>query len=95
MNGACIVGTCQHKAGELAYMDTFAGLVPCKVVKVPSDPTGRTGVTVVLTATRGAYRQGERIETEGSRTLVVPRSHVRGLRSTSGPRIVGGYRWAP
>lgn len=24
----------QHRAGELAYLDSFAGLVPCKVLKV-------------------------------------------------------------
>jgi len=50
------------RAGCLAYLDTFAGLVPVRVESVSMHgawPHVRADVTV--TATRGAYRKGERI----------------------------------
>ena len=37
-----------------AYFDSFAGLVPCRVLSVATD-----GVVVRLTAARGPYRRGE------------------------------------
>ena len=65
--------------GSLAYLDSFAGLVPCKVTAI----TGRSGfassaqsVTLLLTANRGAYRKGESIETNGLHA--VPRKAVHG-----------------
>ena len=59
--------------GILGYLDTFAGLIPCRVVAVKS----RSDVQVKLTANRGAYRRGEVLESTAS--LVVPRGcvHVR------------------
>ncbi len=68
-----------HTAGELAYLDTFAGLVPCKVtaVRVSSDEGyERVRVSVKLTATRGAYRRGELIDNQDG-AYVVPRCKVR------------------
>lgn len=43
----------------LAYLDSFAGLVPCKICAVGdwSDPTSLAHVR--YTATRGAYKRGE------------------------------------
>lgn len=65
--------------GSLAYFDSFAGLIPCKVTQI----TGRSGfansaqsVTLVLTANRGAYKRGEKIETNGLHA--VPRKAVHG-----------------
>lgn len=51
------------RTGEFAYVDTFAGMIPCKVLSVRR-PVGEVGdryieVIVRYTATRGAYRRGE------------------------------------
>ena len=65
--------------GSLAYFDSFAGLIPCKVVQ----SVGQSGmassaqtVTLVLTAARGAYCKGEKIETSGLHA--VPRRAIHG-----------------
>lgn len=86
------------RAGELAYFDSFAGLVPVKVTSVdkPGSGTCVTGldagrVTMRVTATRGAYKAGE--EFTGATSNVIPRSHVRGMRRMSGPRLRSDYRW--
>jgi hypothetical protein len=57
--------------GILAYYDTFAGLIPCEVVRV----TSRMDVTVKLNANRGAYKRGEVCNTTAS--LVIPRACIR------------------
>ena len=50
------------RAGSLAYLDTLAGLLPCKVLRVwRADEYPTMRVDVELTATRGAYRKGERL----------------------------------
>jgi hypothetical protein len=61
------------KAGCKAYVDSFAGLIPCKVLSVHN----KWEVSVKLTGTRGAYKRRETI-TENS-LHVVPRAavHVR------------------
>lgn len=41
--------------GQLAYIDSFAGLVPCKVLSIADDDT----VTVRVTAARRGYARGE------------------------------------
>lgn len=85
----------QHTAGELAYFDSFAGLIPCKVVSVNDAADSEflgLSITVKLTADRGSYRRGEVIESDALH--VIPRGYVRGLRSRSStPRILSGYRW--
>jgi hypothetical protein len=44
-------------AGCLAYLDSFSGLIPCRVLSV-----GQTGVNVKITARKAkVYRRGERI----------------------------------
>lgn len=59
---------------NLAYLDTFAGLVPCRVEYV----TESDGMAhIVLTATRGAYKRGERL-TEPLRDIVARQTHTRG-----------------
>lgn len=55
------------KTGILAYLDTFSGQIPCRVLAVAGDSEGRIcapspTVKVKLTATRGAYRRGEIVE---------------------------------
>jgi len=69
------------RAGILAYLDTFAGMIPCKVLRVTAlepihtDGTVLHEATVRLTAGRRAYRRGEEF-TELAHH-VVPRSAVR------------------
>jgi hypothetical protein len=58
------------QAGSMAFLDTFSGQVPCKVLSVSGDSTGNVcapspTVKVKLTAARGAYRKGETIESTG------------------------------
>lgn len=60
-----------NNLGNLAYYDTLRnGLVPCKV-------TGYDGINVyfTVTANRGAYKRGERLQSVSS--YVVPRKMVR------------------
>ena len=56
------------KTGDLAYLDTFAGLVPCKVVSMTGEngrPSSSQTIVVRLTASKGAYKRGETIESNG------------------------------
>ena len=76
--------------GSLAYYDCFAGLIPCKVLSI----TGTSGmcgsdqqVTFKLTASRGAYKRGEVLNSWGLH--VVPRGAVRGNRIRSYQVIAG------
>jgi len=83
-----------HYAGELAYYDTFSGLVPCKVNKVMEGGTGQQTtsglIAVTLTADRGAYRRGEEIHAHARD--IIPREHVR---TRSGKYTVHtGYYWS-
>lgn len=74
------------RTGDLAYYDSFAGMIPCKVTAI----TGTSGiastaqrVTLTVTASqanccgRSAYKRGEQIETNGIHA--VPRkAHYHG-----------------
>ena len=67
------------KVGDLAYWDSFAGLVPCKVMSIE----GTSGIAstaqrveFTLTAARKPYKRGEL--QEASALHVVPRKSVRG-----------------
>lgn len=78
------------KAGTLAYWDTFAGLVPCRVRHVRAARGGYPGwkVDITLTAARSPYKRGE-IHDGLTPSTVVPRHCVRKLRSrTCTPYIV-------
>ena len=78
------------KTGSLAYFDTFAGIIPCKVLKIerltdaiPKNyvASSSTLATIKLTATRGAYKRGEILQ-EWS-LHVIPRKAVKGNRIKS------------
>jgi hypothetical protein len=69
-----------HHAGELAYADTFSGLVPVKVTRVHVQQSGIPGLSHVMvdvrvTADRPGWKRGD-TETLGS-LWVVPRGSVR------------------
>ena len=61
--------------GSLAYLDSFAGLVPCKVTGV--NAVGE--VQARVTARRGAYLPGDASPWMQPR-YIIPRSHVRRFR---------------
>jgi len=67
-----------YPTGTLAFLDTFAGMIPCKVIKILIDGAngkivGHDELEIELTKSIGAYRKGE-ILTE-SASNVVPRPH--------------------
>jgi len=86
-------------SGTLAYYDSLmSGLVPVKVTEVRTAGDGSVmagcgaaSVAFQVTAKRGGWHAGDRHTASGA--SVIPRSHVRGLRSMSGPRIASDYRW--
>lgn len=43
----------------LAYLDSFAGLVPCRIVAVGDWSDRYSMARIKLTANRGAYKRGE------------------------------------
>ena len=61
--------------GSLAYLDSFGGLIPCKVTGV--DANGQ--VQARVTALRGAYSPGD-LSQWMSQRHIIPRSHVRRFR---------------
>jgi len=53
--------------GDLAYLDTFSGLVPCKVIAVSAD---LTHATVKVTARRDGHKAGDEVEARPNVTLI-------------------------
>lgn len=69
------------KLGDLAYLDTFAGMVPVKVIAAGFNSQGDAYMTYRITANRGAYKRGEQLAVWSSvsnRFRLVPRGSVRG-----------------
>lgn len=74
----------------LAYIDSFAGLVPCKVTRIEHD-AGLNYVTVKVTGRKNrAYSAGQELTMTGR--AIVPREKVMGLKSMGGARIAP-YDW--
>ncbi|MGY6655365.1 hypothetical protein ACXIZN_24705 [Amycolatopsis sp. TRM77291] len=67
----CSIPTTVIRVGDLIFLDSFSGLVPAKVTGY----TPRGEISVLVTATRGAYRLGE--HTAFTPSGCVPRAHVR------------------
>ena len=66
------------ETGNLAYFDSFAGLVPCWIVSIvgpKGTPSTFQRVTVKFTAKRGPFLRGETYETSGLH--VCPRGAAR------------------
>lgn len=83
-----------YGAGQLAYVDSFAGLIPCTVVNVEigeSDFRPETIVTVKINATRRDYRRGEILTVAEGR--VIPRDKIR-VRSGQ-YKILMSFAWVP
>lgn len=74
--------------GDLAYCDAFlSGLIPCKVLDIEPASVSGYAITVVLTATRGAWKRGEVLVRHSTDRSVIPRGAVY--------RTSGQYRIAP
>lgn len=75
------------RTGDLAYYDSFTGLIPCKVRSIKGIggicSTAQT-VTLIVTAERKGYLKGDTIETTGLHA--VPRGSVRRSKYTTGIR---------
>ena len=73
-----------HTTGELAYIDSFSGLIPCKVMEI----TPRL-ITVKITATRRVFYKGELIDCDPNH--VVPRDSV--FTRCGNYHIHNNYQW--
>jgi hypothetical protein len=63
------------RAGDLAYVDSMAGMIPCLVISIRGKsgaPSAEQRVIVRLTARRGCYARGLKMEEFGNR--IVPRA---------------------
>lgn len=80
----------KHKAGELAYYDTFSGTIPCKVISVYPDKYGCTRITIKITADRKSYHKGEIIKNIFAHDIVPRKSLI--VRSGQ-YRILNNYTW--
>jgi hypothetical protein len=67
----------------LAYYDSFAGLIPCRVISFSED-----AFTLQVTAKRGAYDRGAIITTDAQRAI--PRTAVY---TRSGQYRIRAYTW--
>ena len=68
------------KAGCSAFLDTFSGLVPCKVIRVKPKLNAllhesQAECEVEVTETLGAYKKGEKITSSARHT--VPKGAVK------------------
>jgi hypothetical protein len=86
-----------YYAPALAYLDTFSGTVPVKVLRVIKEGHGwiaageKQGLLEVqVTAARRGYKKGEILQERASD--VVPRKHVRRRKYSS--TILTNYIWA-
>lgn len=77
----------------LAYFDSFAGLVPCRLVAI-----GQGHARIVVTAPRGgrqtllaAYKRGQVVDTTWRK--VVPRNAVYRSRQACGQYRIRPYSW--
>lgn len=81
--------------GCLAYFDTFAGLIPCRVDRIEGTqrpdgiPSSEQTAHFTLTANRGAYKRGEKLSAWVLH--VVPRGAIIDRR---GAARIGAYRIA-
>ena len=72
----------------LAYLDSLAGLVPCRILAVGDWSDGASQARIQFTATRGPYQKG-RVETHPLRRVVPRNAIYRRKHST----IIWPYSW--
>ena len=74
------------KSGMLAYFDSYAGLVPCKVLAIEATKYGDYIAYIRYTAQRGPYSRGE--TGKHNALKVFPRDAVSRVRWQLFPRIL-------
>ena len=78
----------KHYSGELAYIDSFVGLIKCKVLSV--SPGFPTQVTVKVTASRGSiFIRGEIVTYRND--YIIPRGNI--FTNCWAYKIRNNYRW--
>ena len=82
------------RKGTLAYYDTFAGLVPCKVLEIKDDCYGfhfgpYDALKIQVTADRGPYKKGEMLTAPAVR--VPPKTMVK--KNTYSTTIISSYKY--
>lgn len=86
------------RSGDHAFYDSFAGLVPVKILSIKGPEStlgghiaatseGRAEIRMMVTASRPGYPRGF-IETTTSAARVVPRGNVRGGKRRSGNMVI-------
>jgi len=82
-----------YPAGTLAYIDSFCGLIPCKVIEVTQERNFAgsllTFCKVKVTARRPGFLRGEIANHDA--LYIIPRNHV--YTRCGQFRIRGGYKW--
>jgi len=76
-----------HYPGELAYIDSFMGLIKCKVLSV--NPGFPTQVTVKVTSSGRGYARGEIVTYRND--YIIPRGNI--FTSCRTYKIRNNYRW--
>jgi hypothetical protein len=79
------------KIMTLAYLDSFAGMVPCKIVAVGDWSNDESEARIRITATRGAHKRGM-FETVRLARLC-PRSALYRSRQHCGQYRIRPYKW--
>jgi hypothetical protein len=69
------------KAGALVYLDSFAGLVPCKALRVYHGLVGSLRCDYEVTVSRGAYSKGT--QNWAYAHSVIPRGSIQFHRNRS------------
>lgn len=83
----------EYLAGEYAFLDTFLGLIPCRVLEVFDDSHGNIStpskIKTIITENKFSYTKGEIVE--HSATRVIPKDRI----NTSGwnIKINTGFVW--
>lgn len=75
----------------LAYYDSFAGLLPCRIVAVGDWNNDGSQARIQFTTTRGGYQRGEFCTTKLRN--VIPRSAVYRSRQHCGQYRIKSYSW--
>jgi hypothetical protein len=83
----------KHYINELAYFDSFSGMIPCKVIAIENDQTfdynkgipTSDKITIKLTGNCKAYKRGE--------TIVSNSIHIVPRESVHHNKILNNYQW--
>lgn len=75
----------------LAYLDSFSGIVPCRILAVGDWQDDESEARIKITATRGAHERGTLETVKLSR--LIPRSALYRSRQHCGQYRIRPYSW--